>query len=33
MLLLPPVPVQRKVITDFAEKVMPLLRTKGASSP
>jgi 5,10-methylenetetrahydromethanopterin reductase len=26
LLLLPPVPVQRKVITDFAEKVMPLLK-------
>ena len=25
ILLLPPVPVQRKVITDFAEKVMPML--------
>lgn len=29
LLLLPPVPVQRKVITDFAEKVMPLMRRRA----
>jgi alkanesulfonate monooxygenase SsuD/methylene tetrahydromethanopterin reductase-like flavin-dependent oxidoreductase (luciferase family) len=31
LLLLPPVPVQRKVIMDFAEKVMPLLAKRSAS--
>ncbi len=29
ILLLPPVPAQRKVLTDFADRVMPLLRARG----
>jgi alkanesulfonate monooxygenase SsuD/methylene tetrahydromethanopterin reductase-like flavin-dependent oxidoreductase (luciferase family) len=32
MLLLPPVPQQRKVLTDFAEKVMPLMKKSTAAS-